>query len=207
MTVSGYLLIERKTIPFHMVENRVTLIPMPYNPCAQILPTEVKEKELICGVTTTNREIIFIGCQYTPTALAYQAYVYAKTNTGMPLDITHLDGLRFTGRPINAFSGPGNVFLSKNRTDISQRMLSLTPKPWHDINKEFSVRLGVWNTEVNISYYISHNLKFEETSIGTTIPRFDILFPRKVRVQNVPKIYLWVYDFFSFLNFKRNIVV
>lgn len=154
MTVSGYVKIERKMVPFHMVDDVVTLIPMPYNSCIALFPQDVKEKELIRGVTTDNREILFIGCKYTQRSLGYKAYIYSKSNAGTQSSLTHFDAICFTGEAVNVFACPGTVILPENDLDISRQMIPIKLRPWEDINKSFSVKVGRRAATLSINYSI-----------------------------------------------------
>ena len=60
--------------------------------------------------------------------------------------------------------------------------------------------------KVSIDYNIKHNKKFIDPSMGEAIPRFCIEYRKTLSIKNVPSIYLQIYDFFSFLSFRRNIV-
>ena len=42
--------------------------------------------------------------------------------------------------------------------------------------------------------------------MGEAIPRFCIEYSKSLSIKNIPAIYLQVYDFFSFISFRRNIV-
>ena len=61
MEHTGHVRIERKIVPYHLKDKKVNLIPN--NTYASLLPGDVKENEVIKGVTTGNREIAFIGCK------------------------------------------------------------------------------------------------------------------------------------------------
>jgi hypothetical protein len=47
---TGRVRIERKIVPYHLKDYKVNLIPN--NTYASLLPSDVKEKEMIKGVTT-----------------------------------------------------------------------------------------------------------------------------------------------------------
>ena len=73
MEHTGYIRIERKKIPFYLKDKKVHLIPD--NPFASLMPGNIKEKEIVKGTTTDNREIIFIGCRYNSCILIYKALI------------------------------------------------------------------------------------------------------------------------------------
>ena len=78
MEHTGHVRIERKIVPYHLKDKKVNLIPN--NTYASLLPGDVKENEVIKGVTTGNREIAFIGCKYNNCSLGYKALVISNCN-------------------------------------------------------------------------------------------------------------------------------
>ena len=117
MEHTGYIRIERKKIPFYLKDKKVHLIPD--NPFASLMPGNIKEKEIVKGTTTDNREIIFIGCRYNSCILIYK---------GIYPEITKFDRICFEGRAVNTFAGPGRAFTSEKGSDTSNQMKTIIPK-------------------------------------------------------------------------------
>ena len=103
------------------------------------------------------------------------------------------------------FAGPGRAYISEDGYDISKRMKSITPRNWDDLNAETNLKIKNREMKLSIDYSIWHNKKFIETSMGEAIPRFCIEYSKTLSIKNIPAIYLQVYDFFSFLSFRRNV--
>lgn len=103
------------------------------------------------------------------------------------------------------FAGPGRAFISESGFDISERMKSITPKKWEDINISSQVIINSDRINIGVNFSFWHNLKYAETSMGDAIPKFTLEFQRTVNIKRLPHVYLMVYDFFCFLNFCRNI--
>ena len=103
------------------------------------------------------------------------------------------------------FAGPGRAFISESGFDISERMKSITPKKWEDINISSQVIINSDRINMGVNFSFWHNLKYAETSMGDAIPKFTLEFQRTVNIKRLPHVYLMVYDFFCFLNFCRNI--
>ena len=80
MEHTGHIRIDRKVIPYHLKDKRVHLIPN--NAYACLRPGEIREKEVINGVTTGNREVAFVGCRYNNNSLGYKVLVISDSNTG-----------------------------------------------------------------------------------------------------------------------------
>ena len=126
-------------------------------------------------------------------------------NTGLYSGITKFDRICFEGKPVNVFAGPGRAFISESGFDISERMKSITPKKWEDINISSQVIINSDRINIGVNFSFWHNLKYAETSMGDAIPKFTLEFQRTVNIKRLPHVYLMVYDFFCFLNFCRNI--
>lgn len=203
MEHTGHIRIDRKVIPYHLKDKTVHLIPN--NAYACLIPGDVREKEVIKGVTTGNREVAFVGCRYNDISLGYKALVISDCNTGLYSGITKFDRICFEGKPVNVFAGPGRAFISESGFDISERMKSITPKKWEDINISSQVIINSDRINIGVNFSFWHNLKYAETSMGDAIPKFTLEFQRTVNIKRLPHVYLMVYDFFCFLNFCRNI--
>ena len=203
MEHTGHIRIDRKVIPYHLKDKTVHLIPN--NTYACLIPGDVREKEVIKGVTTGNREVAFVGCRYNDISLGYKALVISDCNTGLYSGITKFDRICFEGKPVNVFAGPGRAFISESGFDISERMKSITPKKWEDINISSQVIINSDRINIGVNFSFWHNLKYAETSMGDAIPKFTLEFQRTVNIKRLPHVYLMVYDFFCFLNFCRNI--
>jgi hypothetical protein len=200
---TGHVRIERKIIPYHLKDFKVNLIPN--NTYAALLPSDIKEKEMIKGFTTGNREVAFIGCRYNDYSLGYKALVISNCNTGLHSGITKFDRICFKGKAVNTFAGPGRAFVSEAGFDISERMKAITPKKWDEVNTKVKTNIGTDEIQLSVDFSFWHNLKYAETSMGEAIPQFSLEYARKKDIKSIPKIYLMVHDFFCFLNFRRNI--
>lgn len=203
MEHTGHIKINRKNVPYHLVDDKVTLIP--FDTYSALIPSEIKEKEIIKGITTGNREVAFLNCKYSSNRLAYQVLIISSCNTGLYEDISSFDRICFEGKPINVFAGPGRAYISEDGYDISKRMKSITPRNWDDLNAETNLKIKNREMKLSIYYSIWHNKKFIETSMGEAIPRFCIEYSKTLSIKNIPVIYLQVYDFFSFSSFRRNV--
>lgn len=204
MEHTGHIKINRKNVPYHLIDDKVTLIP--YDTYSALFPSEIKEKEVINGITTGNRKVTFLKCRYSNNRLAYQVLIISTCNTGLYEDISSFDRICFEGKPINVFAGPGRAYISEEGYDISKRMKSITPRDWADLNVETDLKIRNREMTLSIDYCIWHNKKFAETSMGEAIPRFSIEYSKTLSIKNIPTIYLQVYDFFSFLSFRRNVI-
>lgn len=204
MEHTGYIKINRKNVPYHLIDDKVTLIP--YDTYSALLPSEIKEKEILKGITTGNREVAFLNCRYSRNKLAYQVLIISTCNTGLYDDISLFDRICFEGKPVNVFAGPGRACNSEESYDISKRMKSIIPRNWEELNVETNLKIKNREMKLSIDYSIWHNKKFIETSMGEAIPRFCIEYSKTLSIKNIPAVYLQVYDFFSFISFRRNIV-
>ena len=203
MEHTGHVQIDRKSIPYHLIDDRVVLIPN--NVYSMLFSSEVKEKKLIKGITTGNRNVLFLNCKYDANSLVYQAMIISESNTGMYNDFSNFDRICFEGIPVNVFAGPGKAYDFENGYDISKRMFAVTPKEWDKINIKTNTKIKSKNIKLSIDYMFRPNNKYAETSMGEAIPRFCIEYEKPQNIKKIPEIYLMGYDFFAFLNFRRNI--
>ena len=139
MEHTGHIKINRKNVPYHLVDDKVTLIP--FDTYSALIPSEIKEKEIIKGITTGNREVAFLNCKYSSNRLAYQVLIISSCNTGLYEDILSFDRICFEGKPVNVFAGPGRAYISEDGYDISKRMKSITPRNWDDLNAETNLKI------------------------------------------------------------------
>lgn len=196
MEHTGHVNINRKSIPYHLIDNKVTLIPN--NTYSALFPSKIQEKAIIKGVTTGNRDVIFLGCRYSDNMLAYQILVISECNTSLYNDISLFDRICFEGKLVNVFAGPGRAYISEEGDDISERMKSITPKNWSDLNIAADIKIRNKNLKLSINYSIWHNKEFINPTMGEAIPRFCIEYSKPLLVKNLPATYLQVYDFFRF---------
>lgn len=199
----GYIILNRKKIPFYLENEKAILISSNFSSIR--FGNMIEEKKLIKGITTGNRNLIFLNNRYSATTLAYQVMIVSASNTGMYDDISKFDRICFEGTPINVFAGPGKAFEVQESDDISKRMATIQPKEWSKINKNENVKIGNRGLKLSIDYWMEYNLNTVETSLGKAVPRFCIEYDKTVTVKCIPKTYLMVYDFFCFLNFCRNL--
>ena len=166
----------------------------------------MKNKEIIKGLTTGNRDVLFLNCKYNANSLAYQMMIISECNTSLYTGITKFDRICFEGVPINVFAGSGNAYVSEGGFDISKRMKAITPKYWKDLNVETSIKIKSQKIKLSLDYFIKDNKKHSETSMGVAIPRFCVEYEKTKSVKKIPETYLMAYDFCAFLNFRRNII-
>ena len=131
--------------------------------------------------------------------------IISESNTGMYNDFESFDRICFEGVPVNVFAGPGTAFVSEDGYDISKRMLAITPKEWDELNIKTNTKIKSKNINLSVDYIIRHNKRYAETSMGEAVPRFCIEYEKPQKISKIPEVYLMAYDFFAFLNFRRNI--
>lgn len=203
MEHTGHVRIDRKNIPYHLIDDKVSLIPN--NAYSMLFPSEIKHKKIIKGITTGNRNVQFLNCRYNANSLSYQVMIISESNTGMYNIFEGFDRICFEGIPVNVFAGPGEIFVSEDGYDISKRILAITSKEWDKLNIKTNTKIKSENLILSVDYTIHPNKRYAETSIGEAIPRFCIEYEKTQNISKIPEMYLMAYDFFAFLNFRRNI--
>lgn len=165
-----------------------------------------EEKDIVEGILYTNRNIKLFGCIYNGRYISCQGYVYSYSNT-YPDKLESFDRITFSGKAIDFFGGASGRVMEKLEDGVGwdERAYALVPKKWENICTSNCTVVDGIRCNVGITYHIKYNCGWGEREIGTCEPRFFVEFEDSVTIDMIPRIYLWVYDFLSFMNFRRNI--
>lgn len=193
--------LEEDGLPF--VINNEQIIVTPPDTSIRWFSNELESKEIVKGKLSDGRPIVFFGCRYNGRWFDAQGYVYAHSNLE-PDALENFTRISFTGVPIDNFSG--GVFETFDRGEylsIEEKMIALTPRPWLEITYRCESEVAGQSCEIMVDHMFNYNLQWGDRQIGTCTPRFSISFPEPVDIKYIPEIYLAVFDFFVFLNFRR----
>lgn len=194
--------LEEADIPF-VIDDTQRIIVTPPDNLAKWFSSDIVSTKNVRGVLSDGRPIRFFGCKYDGRHFSAQGYVYSHNNL-IPDSLESFAIIRFTGQAIDNFSGGvSSAFDRENLEHVVGRMPGITPRPWDSITHRFESEIAGQHCRIEIDNYLSYNLRWGERQIGTCIPRFSISFPDLIDVGYIPEIYLGVYDFFAFLNFRR----
>ena len=206
MRLAGFLIgLESEDIPFFMEESNIYIIK--YIDIPKVLFKEdTLEYDIVKGYTNSNHNIYFIGCKYNKKAFSAQGFIVAKNNlVGDNLDT--FETIVFSGNVVNTFYPPKIIldYEEGKKYDITDRMRSIYPKQWKDVEKEFKIEIN--DEEMDIKLYISmfQDLNPNKSTIGEVESKISITPKTPPSAKEVPRYFLYMLDFFRFINFRQNI--
>lgn len=204
--LKGYIHeLDEDPIAFSIDETRNIDICPPKNSLL-VWQQETIRRDIISGELNDGRNIKFIGCVYNGRMFEAQGYVHSSENLS-PDDLVDFSEIRFAGRAIDCLSGGVYEAFEHNFSEqTNSRMMTLRPRPWDELCCAFPAEICGQPCKIGINYRIMYNLRWGERQIGTSTSAFFITFPEKVKIEQIPSIYLAVYDFLAFISFRRNIV-
>lgn len=101
---------------------------------------------------------MFVKCKYNSCNLTYKALVISNTNTGEYRGIDKFERICFEEKPVNVFAGPETAFESEKFTDVADRMASIKPKPWNELNSQTEIKIK--NCEINLAIDFTFHIIF-----------------------------------------------
>jgi hypothetical protein len=205
MIITGFLEIEEQEVVFFFDGEKIVLAPQ--NTISRLVPVSPEHFDLIRGVTSTNQEIFFVGCEYYQgRQISIQGWIIGTTNTGY-IDITGYDSLTFSGLAVDAFFSPGRAFQMDEKFDIEnyRRIPSLVSNNFEDFTEIQKCIIDGVEIEVEMSVYIDYSLQETERTFGTRYSLFRMNFQQQQQITELTKHFLCVYDFFRFVVFRNNV--
>lgn len=208
MILTGFLEIEDKEITFFF-DGKVVILS-PENTISRQFPVEPIHYDCLYGVTSTNREVFFVGCDYYKgQCITIQGWVIGTSNTGA-IDIQGFDSITFSGNVVDSFFTPGRAFKVEENSDYLfkefQRVPALITIPFKDYVEAFDITISGEHIGIDLSVHVSYMLKQEARNFGQRYAQLRMKFDELKNICDVPKYYLYMFDFFQFVAFRRNIV-
>lgn len=195
---------EGKEYPFAL-ENQILTIPqIPFQYSEDF--ADIEHIDVIQGVTNSNRDIVFLGCEVlgnsrvpftTEVKMTVLGYILLTSSKST------FDRIDFYSEAINGFYSPRNAYdieLNEDRTiaGIKVRDVELYKKDYQcEINKEVF--------QLGLNVYLSVNLAWEIEQLGTAKSIMSMSFVDKKKPNDVLDYYLYIRDFLEFINFQKNI--
>lgn len=208
-TVYGNLELHGKIFPFLLDGHYVHIVQQAFQKSEEFIE---KDYSSLRGVTSDNRDILFINCHLISTAFdaktifSIQGYAISVGNVGEPCDFS-FDRMTFYSEAINTFYSPQNA-IDKQSSDLGflaeewNGAMSIVLKPFEETSIAFNFD-EVTICELNIARYI--NIKDGTEKIGDLITSFSYRFSNKRMPNDICKYYFYLYDFLSFVNYNKNI--
>ena len=210
MMITGFVDINGKEKQFFFDGSQVILAPE--TPISWKFPVDGVHFDAISGVTSTNREIFFIGCDYYEgQKILVKGWIIGTNSTGTER-VTGFDSLKFSVNVLDCFFSPGRAFKiekefeEKLRENNYSRVPSLVTVPFEEYCVTHNIVVGGESIEIQISIYVSYSLEQSERKFGERYTVFTLLFKDRKNLTEIAKYYLYIYDLCRFISFSRNIV-
>lgn len=206
MKILGFLTgLEDEDIPFCMEDEAISLI-QPISIPGMFIPEETIEYKTVKGYTTTGCSIIFLGCRYNKKIFVAQGYVINTGNlTGKYYET--FDSLNFSGEAIDIFFPPKRSLYYEplNGKNTENGMHIISAKPYNEISKNYNLCINSVPHKLKLSVNYVQNLKPYSRQIGEVKSNFIITPETAQSIENISDYYLYVLDFFRFVNYRNNI--
>ena len=198
MMITGFVDINGKEKQFFFDGSQVILAPE--TPISWKFPVDGVHFDAISGVTSTNREIFFIGCDYYEgQKILVKGWIIGTNSTGTER-VTGFDSLKFSVNVLDCFFSPGRAFKiekefeEKLRENNYSRVPSLVTVPFEEYCVTHNIVVGGESIEIQISIYVSYSLEQSERKFGERYTVFTLLFKERKNLTEIAKYYLYIYD-------------
>lgn len=206
MIIKGFLDIKEDSerIPFSIIDDKVEIITE-----FDIRNVFGKDKVMIdkvFGKTSDNRDIIFLDVIYNGINFVPTGWVISNNNLSN-IDIDTFDAIRFTGKPIDVFHSP-KIALEHEKLSgeiIGKRMSNIFCKPFESYVKRHFVIVEDEEFNLIFDVHITYDLDRSSRSIGEVTTSLMLQFKERKKIEQIKRYYLYMLDFFRFINFRRNI--
>ena len=196
---------EGKEYPFAL-ENQILTIPqIPFQYSKDF--ADIEHIEAIQGVTNSNRDIVFLGCEVlghsripfaTEIKMSVLGYILLSSSR------CTFDRIDFYSEAINGFYSPRNAYdveLNEDRTGI----VGIKVRNWEIYKKDFQCLVNKEAVQLGLNVYLNVNLAWEKEQLGTAKSIMSMSFADKKKPNDVLDYYLYVRDFLESVNFQKNI--
>lgn len=161
---------------------------------------------LLHGVTADNRDIYFLDCTvrasfpFMQISILPLGYVIASGNVGDPCDDT-FDQVLFYSEAINSFFPPQKAM----QIDVNRDTYSGPIKVTLDFQKDDEVSFAFEDAICSLSIFREVNVRQGKSDLGQLTSFFTFGFDDKQSYEVLPKLWLALYDFLSFVNYCSSI--
>ena len=193
-----------KSYPFLLEGRRVNIVGAAWQFYDDF--QEADYEEAISGTTSDNRQIMFLRCRFehstfqNRTCFSPIGYILSKGNIDDSYDFT-FEKVSFYSEAINSFFPPQSAFEANFDPNNWNGEGTLTFKPFTETGVAFNFES--FKCTSNISRYIT--MRPGKTDIGSINSDFSFEFDNAQHCIILPKYWLAVFDFLSFVNYGTNI--
>lgn len=200
----GKISIDNKDYPFYFEAPLVTIIQGPWENNADLSHITFQDK--ITGITINNNIVIFLECEFLGGNLRpiYPNIVFsAKGFILLKKEEFHYNCIEFVSDALNTFYPPiqiadRNILFQENSFKI---------KSPHDTTKKFQAIINGEPINMELSIPWNFNLVPEQSSIGEKYTVWKMEFENNKRFEDLSQYYLFLLDFLTFINFRKNIII
>lgn len=203
-TVYGSIKYKGKSYPFFLEERRVNIVGSAWEYYEDF--QYVDEEESISGVTSDNRDILFLNCRFFFSSL-YQkvwfcpiGYILSSENVGNPYDFT-FEKASFYSDALNSFYPPQRAMSADVDWKNWDGSMKVEFKPFEETGLSFDYKKST--CRLNISRYVI--TQEGKSDLGNINAAFSFELGVKGSCKELPQYYLALFDFLSFINYGTNI--
>lgn len=194
-----------KSYPFFLEGRKVNIVGSAWEYYDDFQGVD-NEVESISGVTSDNRQILFLRCRFGYSPLQQKVwfspigYILSSGNVGDPYNFT-FEKVSFYSDSLNAFYPPQQAM----KTDFDLRnwdgKMTIELKPFEETAISFDYR--ECRCKLNISrYVIAQNGK---SDIGNISSAFSFELNAAQQCKELPQYWLALFDFLSFISYGTDI--
>ena len=205
-TIYGTFVYHGKNYPFFLDGRRVFIVGKAWE--YQENFDSHHTEEVIYGTTSGNRSVVFLRCKFYKSVFGQKVwfspigYAISQNNIGEPYDFS-FDRILFYSEALNSFFPPqkaiGHIDFSLDNWDGG---IGLQLKPFRDTDISFDYE----NCTCRVNIARNINLKDGTRSIGDINTTFAFEFQASQCIEELPKYWLALFDFLSFVNNASDIV-
>lgn len=204
MNISGEFWYNEKCYPFTMSGRVVTIVGRAFQYADDF--REVGDEEEIRGITSENREIVFLHCHFIQSSFGctsyftVQGYAVSCNNNGESCDFSY-EKSSFCSCAIDTFFSPQKAV----KIDVDYAhwdgAMDIHVTPFRDTDLSFGF------LDAKCQFTIARYVRLGEdiTSVGKVNPIFQFEYSKPQDIQKIVTDYLAIYDFLSFANYNTNI--
>lgn len=208
MKYYGNLIYKEKEYPYYMDNYIVTIIQKPREYNADF--SDVDKVEVIQGITNEGKYIEFLDCEFLGGCFRI---IYSNLVFKIQGFVIHnncddkYDRIRFTSKALNSFFTPKkSVDIGKCLRDKNYNgSFNLQIKPTDDNKQTFNTTID--NQTIENEIYIPYNINLDPNNpkIGELTTAFNMNFNESINNVDIPKYYLYLYDFLTYMTFRRTV--
>lgn len=183
----------------------VNQVPYEYNQDFESIQSVGK----IEGLTNENKHIIFLDCNFLggDYRAIYSNIVFTiKGFLLLDNEDDVFNSISFSAKALNTFYSPQHA-IKHDPQIFSKRFdgsLQLKILPTDDYKQVFECDIDGEEISNELKVQWNINLKFEESNLGYVHTIFLMKFKDKKSSENLKKYYLYLYDFLTFILFRKN---